>query len=102
MRARIPLVSREREALKREINRQILKMDAQYTNNVDALVLYVLHAHFGFGKKRLREYWEAFFAEHKKLVEYYEMPGDNAWLADMELKKIGVDVAAWNAERENT
>ena len=95
------LTAKERKAMKIEINRQIAEADKQYRNNIDALVLYALRVHLGFGKKRLRRFYEAFSVAHDKLTAHYEMSGeDNAWLADHELKKIGVDVAAWNAEKE--
>lgn len=83
-----------------EINRQIAESERQHANDLDALILYALHVHLGLGKKRLRRFYEAFTAEHNKLIEHYEMPDDNAWLANMKLKEMGVDVAAWNAEKE--
>ena len=85
------LTAKERKAMELEINRQ-------NANDFDAMVLYVLHTHLGFGKKRLRRFYDAFSAEHDKLIEHYEMPDGGAWLADMKLKEIGVDVAAWNKE----
>lgn len=94
------LTAKERKAMELEINRQIAEADRQHTNDFDAMVLYVLHTHLGFGKKRLRRFYDAFSAEHDKLIEHYEMPDGGAWPADMKLKKIGVDVAAWNAEKE--
>lgn len=96
------LTAAERKAMNLEINRQIAESERKHINDLDILVLYVLHAHLGFGKKRLRRFYEAFNAEHKKLVERYEMPDDNVWLADYKLKEIGVDVAAWNDEKEAT
>lgn len=92
------LSTKEQKALDIEISRQIIERDRQYTNDYDALVLYALHVHLGFGKKRLRRFWEAFSEEHEKLIAHYQMPDDNVWLADHVLKEIGVDVAAWNAE----
>jgi hypothetical protein len=92
------LTAKERKAMELEINRQIAEADRQHTNDFDAMVLYVLHTHLGFGKKRLRRFYYAFSAEHDKLIEHYEMPDGGAWLADMKLKEIGVDVAAWNKE----
>lgn len=94
------LTAKERKAMELEINRQIAESERQHANDLDILVLYVLHVHLGFGKKRLRRFFEAFTAEHNKLIDYYEMPDDNVWLADRKLKEIGVDVAAWNAEKE--
>lgn len=90
--------ARERKAMNEEINRQLIEADRKYTNDFDAMVLYTLHTHLGFGKKRLRKFWEAFKTEHDKLIEYYQMPGEGAWLADYKLKEIGIDVAEWNKE----
>lgn len=67
------LTAKERLAMNIEINRQIVEADRKYTNDIDAMVLYTLHVHLGFGKKRLRRFWEAFQQEHKALVEYYQM-----------------------------
>lgn len=94
------LSAKERKALNIEINKQIAVMERQHVNEIDALVLYVLYKHCGWGKKRLRDFYEAFTAEHNKLIEHYEMPDDNAWLALAKLKEIGVDVEAWNSEEE--
>lgn len=96
------LTAKERRAMNIEINRQIVEADRKYLNNVDAMILYFLHKHLGFGKKRLRRAWEQFTVIHDDLVNYYEMPDDGAWLADRKLQEIGVDVAAWNAWKDVT
>ena len=88
----------EQKALEIEMRKQIHEQQRQYCNDKDALILYVLHAHLGFGKKRLREFYEAYSKELIKLTEYYEMPGDEIYLARMKLKDIGVDIEAWNNE----
>lgn len=90
------LSAKEQKILNEEINRQILEKDTRYTNDIDACVLYVLHVHLGFGRKRLRRFWEAFRVEHDKLRNHYEI-SDTAYLAQDQLKRIGVDVAAWNS-----
>ena len=46
------LTAKERRAMNIEINRQIVEADRKYLNNVDAMILYFLHKHLGFGKKR--------------------------------------------------
>ena len=38
-------------------------------------------------------------AEHDRLIQYYQMPDDYTWLCKEMLKRIGVDVEAWNRER---
>ena len=63
----------ERKAMNIEINKQIIKRDAEYQADLDALVLYVLAVRYGWRKKRLRRFWDAFVAEHKALREHYSM-----------------------------
>jgi hypothetical protein len=89
----------ERKAMEMEINRQIIEADKRYTDDIDAMVLYTLSVHLGFGPKRLRKFYEAFTAEHDRLVQHYEMPEEYPWLCKEMLKKIGVDVEQWNRER---
>lgn len=84
--------------MNQEILNQILAYDKQYSADLDALILYTLHVHCGWGQKRLRAFWEAVKVEHDKLVEYYSMPDDGPWLCRRMLLDIGVDVEAWNDE----
>lgn len=93
------LSAAEKKAMNMEINRQLVEADRRYVNDIDAMVLYTLHAHFGFGVKRLRVFWAAVSEEHDRLIRHYEMPDDYAWLCKEKLKEIGVDVEAWNKER---
>lgn len=80
------LTAAEKKAMDMEINRQIVEADRRYADDIDAMVLYTLHVHLGFGKKRL--------------IRYYQMPDDYTWLCKEMLKRIGVDVEAWNKERK--
>ena len=86
----------EREAMSKEIRRQIVEMDRKHSDDLDAMVLYTLHAKFGFGKKRLRQFYEAMLEEHDKLIKHYEMPDEYPWLCKYKLKEIGVDIEQWN------
>lgn len=65
-------------------------------NDIDAAILWVLHERFGFGRKRLREFYDAFSAEHNALAEWYDMPHETPYICRQRLLKIGVDVDAWN------
>ena len=93
------LTAAEKKALEIEINRQLAEADRRYTDDINAMVLYTLHAHLGFGAKRLRKFYDAFSSEHDRLIRYYEMPDDYTWLCKEELKQIGVDVEKWDDER---
>lgn len=103
MKARIPykMSSKERKAMNDEINRQLLERDAAFSMDFDSTVLWALRVCFGFGKKRLRKFWNAFSVEHQQLREYYQMaPKDDGWLCRRKLKQIGVDVEQWYKEKE--
>lgn len=89
----------EKNAMVLEIKRQIAEADRQHVTDVDAMVLYSLYNQLGFGKKRLRKFYDAFTKEHDKLIKHYEMPDDEPWLCKQMLKRIGVDIDEWEAER---
>ena len=99
----VQLTAQERKAMNIEINRQIAEKDEQYKEDIDAMVLYTLLAHYGWKKKRLRRFWDAFIKEHNALRDTYLMdePGDSAWLAHRKLKEIGVDIHQWYKEEQN-
>ena len=96
------LTAKERKAMEIEINRQILEADRQYQDDIDAAVLWALHQHLGFGEKRLRDFYEAFTKVHDELRKYYECENDEEAMCIVHerLKRIGVDVVAWNKQRK--
>lgn len=98
----VELTAAEKKAMDTEINRQLVERDKQYTEDIDAMVLYTLMVHYGWGKKRLKGFWNAFNATHKALREFYLMdaPGENEWLAHRKLKEKGVDVHLWYEEEK--
>ena len=98
------LTKDEQKALDIEIYNQLAERDREWETDMDALALYVLRVHLGFGKKRLRRFYDAFTIEHKALREHYAMQneeGAGVWLAKRKLKEIGVDVEEWAKEADN-
>ncbi len=94
------LSSAERKALDKEIKRQLAEYDRKNALEIDAVVLWVLHEKFGFGKKRLRKFFDEFTDTLDSLLEWYAMDAsDQSWLCTHKLMKIGVDVEQWNKER---
>ena len=79
-----------RMAMVHEINRQCLEADERLTLDVDSMVLWTLHTHLGFGKKRLHDFYAAMAAEHRRMREYYQM--DDLYPERYKLKEMGVDV----------
>ena len=88
----------EQKALEIEMREQIHEQQEQYCNDKDACILYVVRKHFKVGKKGLRKFYEDYSKELTNLTEYYEMPGEEGYLARVKLKEIGVDIEAWNNE----
>lgn len=79
-----------------EINRQILERDEAFSLDLDSMVLWTLHRHLGFGKKRLESFYRAMVEEHIAMREYYQM--DDTYPERYNLLRIGVDVEALNKE----
>ena len=79
-----------RMAMVHEINRQCLEADERLTLDIDAMVLWTLHTHLGFGKKRLHDFYVAMAAEHRRMREYYQM--DDLYPERYKLKEMGVDL----------
>jgi hypothetical protein len=96
----VEMTAAERQAMNKEIDRQILEKDRQYAADLDAMVLVTLMEAYGWKGKRLRKFWDAFIQTHKSLRQHYEMHGvgDQEWLAHQKLKEIGVDVHQWYKE----
>ena len=75
------LTAAERKAMNLEIQRQLAEYDRKHANELDAIILWQLHAQFGFGAKRLKRFYNRFKAEYFDLVKRYELDeGDNIWL----------------------
>lgn len=93
-------LSRDEEtALNIEIQKRIAQLDRDNTDEIDAMILWVLHEEFGFGYDRLRRFYESFNPKLDALCKKYEMTdkGDEIWLATYKLKdKLGIDIHEWN------
>lgn len=89
----------EKKAMNLEIQRQLAEYDQKHLFEIDAMILWVLHERFGFGPKRLRQYYDSFRNCTNELVKRYEMDsGDDVWLCTQMLKRIGVDIEQWHKE----
>lgn len=94
------LTAAEKKALDIEIRRQISEYEHKHEIEIDAMILWVLHEKFGFGHKRLRQFFDAFNSSMKELHRRYEDEDiDAAWVCADELKAYGVDVEAWREEK---
>ena len=96
------LTNAEKAALTIEVRKQLAEDTRKHDAEIDAIVLWFLHTELGLGKKRLRWAHSKLGSKLEELCKRYEMsdPGDDVWLCTRELKEYGVDVEAWNNEKE--
>lgn len=84
-------------AIKLEVNRQLAEAQDRLSYDVDSMVLYTLANEFGFGKKRLRQFYEGLKKGHEELTKHY-IDDDFPFLARCELEKMGIDLDQWADE----
>ena len=95
----VDLTKAERDALNKEIYKAIMVADEQYIRNYQAMALSVLHKEFGWGKDRIRKFYDAFKKQHKDLLHYYEMPDEEAFLCRKMLEsELNIDLDKWDKE----
>ncbi len=102
MKVRIPqkMTKEQNKAMNDEINRQIVESDRKFALENDAMVLWVMHIVFKFGKKRLKRYFDRCFQEHEDLRNFFQFDNDDmGWLYTRQLKEIGVDIEEWYREK---
>ena len=96
-----------REALEAEAERMakeaIAEMNRDNEEELDAMVLYILHDEFGFGEKRLRRFYDRFTQGLRDLGERYDMNeyDDRLWLCQRKLREAGIDISKWKWEKED-
>lgn len=101
MKARIPMTNQQKKAMNAEIMMQLAEYDKANLQEIDAMVLWLLYSEFGFGKKRLRRFYDQFAIQMNELIDRYEMSTDDtAWLCTRKLKDAGIDISQWLAENE--
>ena len=84
------------QAMIHEIHQQCLKADKGFTLDMDTLYLWTLHSKYGWGVKRLKQFYLDVFAEHMRMREFYEM--DDMYPERHKLKEKGIDIEAWYNE----
>lgn len=98
MKVKIPyrMTNKERKAMNEEIEAQLAEARVRDSDEFDAAVLWALHLCFGFGKKRLRRFYD-FFRKLYLSNKRWQFGRNEVEL----LKGIGVDIEGWNRESNN-
>ena len=103
---KLMMASETRKAMEAEADRMareaIDEMNRQNEDELDAMVLYILHEEFGFGEKRLRRFYDRFSEGLRELGQRYAMENfdDKIWLCQKKLREAGIDISKWK-EKEN-
>lgn len=86
----------------REINQELSRATDRFFRDETAVILWVLHETFGFGKDRLKKFYVNYEKVNNNLKEHYAMSdSDMKYLADRMLKDIGVDLDEWSEKLVN-
>ncbi|MCM1232753.1 MAG: hypothetical protein NC489_21715 [Ruminococcus flavefaciens] len=88
----------QQAAMMHEIHRQCLEADKALTLDMDTVVLWTLYRLYGFGVKRLHNFYIEMAKEHQRMRHYYEI--DDLFPERLKLKEMGVDLEAWQKEIE--
>lgn len=95
----VELTPKEHKAMEVKANELLIKRHREFADDVDYMILHILHKHFGFGLTRLRRFYEAFIVDNEALIQHYEMPDAGTYIARKEMDAIGCNVKQWNDER---
>lgn len=89
----------EQKAIDMEIKNQLAAYDRAHSRELAAMALWNLHRQFGFGPKRLHEFYILFDSSIRELVKRYELDSfEGAWLCTKELREYGIDLEKWENE----
>lgn len=84
-----------------EIRRQLAEADKKDSLEIDSMILWILHDKYGWGKRKLKDFFDTFTQELKALTDRYVMEDcDTVWLCTRKLKDAGIDISEWLAESE--
>lgn len=89
---------KEQKIIDAEIDRQLVKRHKEFADDVDYMILKILHDHFGFGPARLRRFYDHFTEDNYTLMLHYEMSDAGVYVARKEMNAIGCNVEKWNQE----
>jgi len=85
------------KVVKDEMMRQVKEWGEKYNIDMYATILWTLHDKFGFGKKRLKRFFENFMKNYDKFTIEYQF--DDTYAEQVKLKEqCGVDVGEWMKE----
>lgn len=88
---------KEQQAIDMEVKKYVAEQNEIYNKNLDAVLLYTLRKEFGFGAKRLKQFYDSARNATRKFHEEYGSGGLEEFpnFCKRELLRIGVDLDKW-------
>ena len=103
MNVRIPpqITKNQQMILKEQMSRYIKDSQDRLNKYCDALMLLTLHDQYGFGEKRLRDFWHRTHEQYVKLMEHYEVEGEDMGKVVLHRLKMecGIDMDELESEK---
>lgn len=84
------LTAAQKKVIRDEMRRQSPDVNAEFLADLEVMVAWTLHVHYGFGIGRLLKFRRHFIDEYNRLCKHYEM--DEVYPAKCKLKDIGYDI----------
>lgn len=102
----VDLSNNERRAMEKEFAKEFAEFDKAHADEIDSLVLWVLHEEFGFGPGRMKRFYKAFMPAMQDLLKRYEMEdGEQVWLCthmvNEYLSRHGTSLEEFKKEENN-
>lgn len=97
----------EQLALNKEVYRQLMERADDNALYYDTMVMLTLAEEFGWGKRRLRKFWDAYGKYETELHDYYKTTlssdgiNEARFYAVDRLKRYGVDISLWRKLKSN-
>ncbi len=81
-----------------ELRKQMIETNEDYVRDLDVSVLWALHRYYGWGVKRLHDFYIRRTMEYLRLSDFYLM--DDLYLETKKLTELGCDLDAWSLEAQ--
>ena len=91
MKAKLPIPASQKQALNREIDRQLAEHMREHEADYIALMLWSMRAE-RWGKRRMERKRRQIVEMLRELENHYEMPDHGMYIARIKLKEFGIDL----------
>ena len=85
--------AQQKKVLKEQCRKEFFNLLEHYNKQVALQVMYILHFKYGFGKKRLMQFFELLKAMQERHIEHYEVKDDDVPdICEIKLREVGINI----------